>query len=233
LKVRLELQDGFSIGAGVKSQILDGEFGYILIPPVNGSASDGGKSVGVEIDSIICNVSPKVIGWIVDLRLNVGGSMWPMIGGLQALLGEGKIGAFVSQNQQTIEWNISKGIFKAGTDSVAIINNLCDFKTLPVVILISQLTASSGEAVAIAFKGREKTIFIGEPTSGYMTSLNRYHLSNRATLDVAEAHMCDRNGDCYTKTVTPDITLIDGDRFKKLENDVKVHQALSWLKRKR
>jgi carboxyl-terminal processing protease len=122
---------------------------------------------------------------------------------------------------------------KAGTDSVAIINNLCDFKTLPVVILISQLTSSSGEAVAIAFKGRERTILLGEPASGYITALNRYHLSNRAMLLVAEAYMSDRNGYSYTKNVTPDIILIQGDNFTKLENDAKVLQALSWLKQKR
>jgi carboxyl-terminal processing protease len=232
LNVRQELQDGFRIGAKVKSLILDGQFGYIFIPPINSFASDGGKSVGLKIDSIICH-SPNVKGWIVDLRLNLGGNMYPMIGGLQSLLGEGKMGAFVSKNQETTEWTISKGVFKAGLDSVTIANSLCDFKTLPVVVLISQLTSSSGEAVAIAFKGRDKTIFLGEPTSGYITALNRYQLDSHAMLLVAEAYMCDRTGFCYTKKLTPDIILVHGDNFMELENDVKVLQALSWLKRSR
>jgi len=159
--------------------------------------------------------------------------MYPMIRGLQSLLGEGKMGAFVTGNQETIEWTISNGAFKAGSDSVTIANNLCNFKTLPVVVLISQLTSSSGEAVAIAFIGREKTILIGEPTSGYITALNRYQLSSHAMLLVPEAHMCDRNGYCYTKNVTPDITSVQGDHFMELEKDVKVLQALFWLKQRR
>lgn len=233
LIVRQELRDGFRIGAKVKSLILDEQFGYIFIPPVNAFAGDRGVSVGDEIDSIICNISPKVKGWIIDLRLNLGGNMYPMIGGLQSLLGEGKMGAFVTKNKENVEWMISKGVFRAGTDSVTIAYNLCDFKTLPVVVLISQLTASSGEAVAIAFKGREKTIFLGEPTSGYITALNRYQLNSRGMLLVAEAYMCDRTEFCYTKNLMPDITVIHGDHFMELESDTKVIQALSWLERQR
>jgi len=69
LSVRQELQDGFRIGAKVKSLILDGQFGYIFIPPINSFVSDRGKSVGDDIDSIICDISPKAKGWILDLRL--------------------------------------------------------------------------------------------------------------------------------------------------------------------
>ena len=231
ISVRSELRDGFSIGAKVKCLIMDRQFGYLFIPPVNSFAPDQGKSVGRELDSIICN-TPPVKGWIIDLRLNIGGNMYPMIGGLQSLLGEGTIGAFVSENQKTIEWIISEGVFKAGIDSVNIANYLCDFKTLPVVVLISQLTSSSGEATAIAFKGRENTVFLGEPTSGYITALHRYQLNSHAMLLVSEAHMCDRTGYCYTKNVTPDITLVSGDRFIELEKDAKVLRALSWLKQR-
>ena len=229
LKVRQELQDGFRVGAKVNCMILDELFGYIFIPSVNAFADDGGLSIGVEIDSIICNTSQTLKGWIIDLRLNLGGNMYPMIGGLQSLLGEGKIGSFVHENQESIDWIISNGVFKAGVDSVRIAKNLCDFKSLPTVVLISQLTSSSGEAVAIAFKGRENTIFIGEPTSGYITALNRYHITNRAMLLVPESHMCDRKGVCYTENVKPDIISVHGDRFVELEKDAKILQALSWL----
>ncbi len=227
--VRQELQDGFRIGAKVKSLIVDEMYAYIFIPPVNSFASDRGISVGQEIDSIICAVSPGVKGWIVDLRLNLGGNMYPMICGLQSILGDGKVGSFVT-NHETIEWTLSKGTFKAGTDSVTIAGNLCDFKSLPVAVLISQLTSSSGEAVAIAFKGRKKTILIGEPTSGYISVLNRHQLNSHAMLLLPEALMCDRNGDCYTTNVTPDLMSVQGDHLIKLERDVKVSQAISWIK---
>jgi Peptidase family S41 len=34
-------------------------------------------------------------GWIVDLRRNTGGNMWPMLAGAGPILGEGELGAFV------------------------------------------------------------------------------------------------------------------------------------------
>ncbi|MBS1544020.1 MAG: S41 family peptidase [Bacteroidetes bacterium] len=229
LTVRQELQDGFKIGASVKSRIFREEYGYIFIPPVNSNGKKGSTDVADEIDSILCNASPKIKGWIVDLRLNLGGNMYPMIAGLRSLLGEGRIGTFVTKNHETIEWIISKGSFRAGTDSVTLTNS-CDFDGLPVVVLISQVTASSGEAAAIAFKGREKTLFLGESTSGYITALNNYQLSTHGMLLVAEAYMCDRNGHCYTTKLTPDIVITHGDHFIDLEKDEKVTKALSWLK---
>jgi peptidase S41-like protein len=38
-------------------------------------------------------------GWIVDLRDNRGGNMWPMIAGLGPILGEGVLGAFVGPGE--------------------------------------------------------------------------------------------------------------------------------------
>jgi carboxyl-terminal processing protease len=43
---------------------------------------------------------PGLVGWIVDLRADGGGNMWPMITGLGPILGEGIMGWIVYNNRQ-------------------------------------------------------------------------------------------------------------------------------------
>ena len=43
---------------------------------------------------------PGLVGWIVDLRENRGGNMWPMIAGLGPIFGEGIIGWIVYNNRE-------------------------------------------------------------------------------------------------------------------------------------
>src|SRR5262249_27262645 len=39
-------------------------------------------------------------GWVVDLRGNIGGDMWPMLAGIGPILGEGGVGAFVGKGDK-------------------------------------------------------------------------------------------------------------------------------------
>ncbi|MFD2419292.1 S41 family peptidase [Amycolatopsis pigmentata] len=48
-------------------------------------------------------------GWIVDLRHNGGGNMWPMVTVLAPLLGNGTIGHFVSADGRRTTWSLSEG----------------------------------------------------------------------------------------------------------------------------
>ena len=43
---------------------------------------------------------PGLIGWIVDLRTDGGGNMWPMMAGLGPILGEGIMGWIVYNNRE-------------------------------------------------------------------------------------------------------------------------------------
>ena len=45
-----------------------------------------------------------LIGWIVDLRSNGGGNMWPMIAGLGPILGEGPLGYFIGPTGSETVW---------------------------------------------------------------------------------------------------------------------------------
>ncbi len=50
-----------------------------------------------------------VCGWIVDLRDNPGGNMWPMVAGLGPILGEGVLGFFVDPDSVVDTWTYADG----------------------------------------------------------------------------------------------------------------------------
>jgi C-terminal processing protease CtpA/Prc len=83
----------------------------------------------------------------------------------------------------------------------------------------------------IAFKGRPKTLFIGEPTAdGYTTANNWYMLHDGLALKLATDYVADRNGTVYKTTVDPDQTIPSEDNFEELPKDKKIQAALTWLR---
>jgi C-terminal processing protease CtpA/Prc len=69
--------------------------------------------------------------------------------------------------------------------------------------------ARSGEAVAVAFHGRPRTRFFGQPTAGLADSNSTLRLPDGAIMNVMSAVDVDRNGQRFGEKVMPDET-IDG-----------------------
>ncbi|MBL7997783.1 MAG: protease/peptidase, partial [Candidatus Kapabacteria bacterium] len=106
------------------------------------------------------------------------------------------------------------------------------YNKLPVAILIGPNTRSSGSILAISFKGRAKTVFIGEHTaSGYTTSNYYFPLSTSLFLNLSTTHSIDRNNTVYKVTVEPDVIIRGEDDFNAVTQDNKVKAALQWLKK--
>ena len=67
-----------------------------------------------KLHSIVIDLqTQKPNGWIIDLRGNGGGNMWPMLAGIGPVLGEGDLGAFESPTGDRETWFYKGG--KAGT----------------------------------------------------------------------------------------------------------------------
>jgi hypothetical protein len=153
--------------------------------------------------------------WVVNLWDDWGGDMWPMIAGLGPLLGSRYIGA-TDFGQERHTWFYDNGAVGICLDSgveheflripnlIVTDEQLSDCRSAPVAVLIGNDTASSGEAVAIAFRGRERTRFFGKRTYGLSTSNREFILSDGARLYVAVAVMADRNGILYESGLNPD-----------------------------
>jgi C-terminal processing protease CtpA/Prc len=99
---------------------------------------------------------------------------------------------------------------------------------LPTAVLIGGRTASSGEAVAIVFHGRDGVRFFGYPTAGLTTSNEPVHLSDGAMLALTMSVFADRTGTPFGQgvAVTPDET--SGEYRTALGDDV-IADAEAWL----
>ncbi|MDR7193584.1 S41 family peptidase [Luteimonas terrae] len=178
----------------VASRVVDG-VGYLRLPGLRGADRAAGRAFSESVcQAIAVHASEASAGWIVDLRDNGGGRMWPMLAGLRPLLGDVEIGAFRDRTGQSSPWTPDKidacGAHLAGRR---------------VAVLIGPATASSGEAVAVAFKGRPDTRFFGQPTAGLSTANQRFPLPGGSVLMLTTAVFVDRAGTVYPAGVIPDV----------------------------
>jgi C-terminal processing protease CtpA/Prc len=153
--------------------------------------------------------------WIIDLRSNTGGNMYPMIQGLSGLLGGEILGYFVGR-QDRDAW--SAGRFGAMDVELHV---LPGGTKAPVAALQGPRTASSGEATLLSFVGRENTRRFGEPSMGLSTANGAYKLGDGATLVLTTALMADRGGQVYGGRIPPE-EAVKGEKETE-------EAALRWL----
>lgn len=159
--------------------------------------------------------STKACGFVVDLRGNQGGNIWPMVVGLSPLIGDnwasrerkadGTVSSYASVGggKATI---IDPNDENAGATIVAVERwrPLPRLARAPVAVLIDDATASSGEGVAVAFQGRPSTRFFGQTSYGVASSNEGFMLDDRVNIVVTTAMMTDRRGRTHPKGIVPD-----------------------------
>lgn len=178
--------------------------------------------------------------WVIDIRGNVGGNMWPMLAGLTGILGEGAMGTTVAPDGKRLTWGVSPGFAWANSEDQIVFGDESliapDTSRWKVAVLTDQRTASSGESVTISFKGRNDTRSFGDPTRGLSTANTLVPLSNGAILAITTSVMVDRNGQTYGGPVVPDeiFGLPAPTREDKHPSEVEkpdpvLDRALEWL----
>lgn len=156
-------------------------------------------------------------GWIVDLRDNSGGNMWPMLLGMAPLLrtsvvNNEDVGSFETA-QGPERWTLTAtAVQRAGKP-------VLDFGQTgyvlrqpgaPVAVLFGPRTGSSGEASALAWRGRAQTRSFGQPTAGVSTGNNVRTLADGSRLLLTTTVMRDRNDRGDGLKIEPD-QRIEGD----------------------
>ncbi|MGS0747360.1 S41 family peptidase [Halpernia sp. GG3] len=216
--------------------LLNKNIGYLRIPGNNDFGAKKMDSIANNIvDEINKTNSNKIKGWIIDLRVNTGGNMYPMIAGISDLIGDNeKLGGFVtSDNQSDGQWLLKNGNIYVDSNQVLDRKKLKKpiKKQLPIAVLISGYTASSGEMTAISLIGRNKTKLFGEESAGYTTTNQGFKIDGNSGLNLAVGYVTDRTGKVYVENVKPDFEVISGDDFDNLKYDKKIIESLKWLKK--
>lgn len=201
-----------------QSEILPGNIGYISVPEFIGDSFSMYKFAN-KIQQLIKQLDTEndIKGWIVDLRKNTGGNMYPMITGLSPLLKNGIIGYFVNPkdgNKQ--KWEILNGAISIQGNLIMKVNEPYQLKKqdLKIAVLIGPSTASSGEITAISFIGNPNTKLFGQPSAGYTTANRSFPISKKLIFNLAATYVSDRTGKEYFHTISPEVTATDADILK-------------------
>lgn len=213
------------INPGVRSQwrprshFTSDHVAYVSVPSFVGSGmgslyfldDENGRSYARDLRQTLRRLDEQSpIGWIVDLRRNPGGNMWPMLDGLAGLIGEGCIAAIdMPQFDRRVDTWIVNGRASSGAPWFAGLMPwehplLLRHGSAPVVVLVGRMTASSGEAVVVALRGRPRTRLIGAPTAGVPTALQGVSLGAGAELMITIGRQVDRTGRAYDGRIIPD-----------------------------
>jgi carboxyl-terminal processing protease len=199
---------------------LPGGVGYISVPAYAGSQADGMRSYATRVHAEIGALHQKAsCGFVIDLRGNGGGNMWPMLAGLQPFLGGGTVGTFEAPGTST-KWVAGRAVGVEPSSGLSMLESAW------VAVITGPRTVSSGEAVTVAFRGRPRTRSFGQPTGGLSTSNSGFPLPDGATLLLTTAVFADRNGHHYGAAIEPDeiVALRDG-------SDSALAAAVAWLRR--
>lgn len=191
-------------------RVVHGKYGYVEVPGFSGTqemATDYATSLQKILRKL--DASSNLRGWLIDIRANTGGNMWPMIAGLGPFFPDGEVGAF-QYSSGSQPWFYGSGDALIGRQVLAHSNLAYELrhKTLPIVVLTEKYTASSGEAVLIAFKGMQNVKFVGAPSYGVPTANNPFPLEDGAILNLCVAVDADRTGKSYDSRIAPDVEAV-------------------------
>lgn len=196
---------------------LNGDIAVIKLPDFLGTAEAGRKYAKVAEDFIHEN-RDKIKGVVLDLRGNTGGDMGPMATAVSSLLPDGEL-MYYHYHSYDVPVTLKDGVISnAGTGGKSLYPE--EKLNVSVAILTDGMTASSGEALTLCFRGLENVKTFGAPTAGY-TSVNMlYSLYDGAQMYLTVAFDKARTGEIFKETpIEPDVA-----------TDSPLEAALEWLR---
>ena len=222
---------------------LDGDIGYLSVPGFVGDQAMSTSYATNLHEAMWAASEPDVCGWVVDLRLNVGGYLPPMILGIGPLLGEGVVVTYRAIQESSIPksediWNATyeyrpphlfmEGVMASerwGTVETEPFPPIAP--SVPIAVLISNVTRSAGEGALVAFLGRPSTRVLGTATYGVATGPTKFLLPDGAALVITTSVAQDRMGRVYETEIAPDERIVD--LLPDDENDDVLTAASAWL----
>ena len=183
------------------------------IPVVSLPHFSGNHEEGVKYASAVLSAIPEDIpGVVIDLRGNTGGNMYPMIAAVHR---------FLPNDDQTLRFRtrsrtqwipLPYAVQSAGVQQQSRIE-------CPVAILTDSLTASSGEATLICFRGLDYVRVFGGPTAGYASANQPFPLPGGDLLVLTTGCDVARTGEVFCDDpIDPDVL-----------TETPLEDALAWI----
>jgi C-terminal processing protease CtpA/Prc len=215
----------------VPSRTISGRIGYLDLQGV--VTDEAGQIAWAQSvhDAIRTIDAPARCGWVLDLRRNRGGYIYPMLAAVGPLVGDGLLGGKRDAEGRVEQWSYADG--RLSVDGAIRSTVAQPYRVaapdVAVAVLTSELTASAAEAVTIAFIGRPNTRSFGRPTLGLTTFTVMRAMPDQALLSVTNAVDVDRRGIAYDGAVAPD-AVVDFDwATVGTPRDAALDAAVRWL----
>ncbi|HKU55221.1 MAG TPA: S41 family peptidase [Rhizomicrobium sp.] len=202
-----------------EGHLLEGRIGLVELKAYQGSPTDDLAYASAARSALRTFADNHVCRYIVDLRFNTGGNMYPMINGVEALLGKSPYGFWqATGGAPDSSWTLKRGTFEhEGAPADETVQSKA-----AVAVLIDRRTASSGEFTAMAFEGRPNTRVFGENSAGFLTFNSPAALPDGARLIISEGWATDRLRRPYRDVIAPDQATPRG--------QATLDAAIVWLK---
>jgi carboxyl-terminal processing protease len=218
LEAQAEKSSGDTLTAAPVVSPLSRRIGLVNLPAI-GSPPDSrnahhyARTALRSIGALQAKAHP--CGWIIDLRDDSGGDMYPMLLAVGPILGNGRAIGFVAKDGKPVFVSYRNGTLGGvGVVSRSPVSVAGIKPVPPVAVLTGLTTVSSGEAVAIAFRGRRDARSFGEPTGGATNSPQSYRLRDGASISVSADWDADRDGNVYRRAISPDVPVRGGDALE-------------------
>lgn len=189
-------------------RMLPAKVGYIALPGFFAADAALIRRYAVTGHALIREYSDSgACGWVIDLRANNGGDFNPMLAAIGPLLGDGAAGFTRTGLGIVTAFGYTRGRVWVGRDTLLRVppEDVAPPIEAPVAVLIGPMTASAGEAVAIAFRGLPRSASFGATTAGFTTGNRGYRLSDGAFVIVTETVLGDRVAREYGGPLRPDV----------------------------
>lgn len=202
----------------------------VVVPQFQGGGARG-EAYADSLFDAVAQAPAGTCGYVLDLRGNGGGNVWPMLAGLSGLLGDGPQGLFRDAEGKDIiyarlvsgEARIAEGeqagMVMARAPGWRALSHLA---AMPVAVLVDDGTASSGEGVTLAFVGRADTRSFGQRTYGVASANDGFTLSDGVNLVITVSMMVDPLGRTHPEGYLPDV-IVDA------AAEAPVEAAQAWL----
>jgi hypothetical protein len=175
-----------------------GRVGYVWVGEYGGVDPVAIAKYAQRLQGMIAGLDAEgVCGWVVDLWDHGGGNMSPGLAGLAPLVGDGPVVQVIDPRGTTRLWTVDgpelrfDGHLQVRVDDRYMLSDA----ELPVGVVIGPQTASSGEALVLALRGRPNTRLFGHLTRGLATNNSTFELSDGSVIVLTTGLVADRDGD--------------------------------------
>jgi carboxyl-terminal processing protease len=189
LEIKLKRVDGAF--PTVTSRLESGDIGYIRLAGFDNVTPD---QLAAAVKELRQQAGSKLIGFIVDLRNNPGGSFDPAVKAADAFIDKGDIAVVKSRKAE-----VSKRIAATPGDLA---------NALPIVALVNGGTAREAELVAGALQDSKRAVLLGTKTFGESGIETLIPLNGNGAIRLTTARFLTPSGRAiHGKGLEPDLTV--------------------------